>query len=131
MSWANSPGSDVNLDESVPIARRDFVKFILTSYLVQFNEFDTGFFIVGNQISIRVYYRADKEKERADQILVRVCDQISSVIKSQYPWAKELVVQGETTLETKESYIHPRALRELPSAVLRFKRGVRISEYIP
>ena len=73
--------------EKVEIEKKDYIKFIVSSYVNGFNEFDTSVTTFNDSVSIGIYYDLSTQKgELAKQLAKRFRFQVPKMLSS-YEWA--------------------------------------------
>jgi hypothetical protein len=79
--------------DEIKIDTKDYLTFIVSSYVSGFKEFDTSVTTGERLVSVGVYYDEDNQKrERAEQLAERFRAQIPHFL-SRYEWAKETEVR--------------------------------------
>ena len=84
---------NVKVDPSiVSLAKKDYLRLIVSSYVNGFKEFNTTVATSDESVSVSIFYDSDQQdEERVDQIANRFRKEIPPMFES-YPWAKNIAV---------------------------------------
>ena len=74
------------------LAKKDYLKIIVSNYVNGFKEFDTTVVTSGDSVSVSIFHDSDEEaQQRANQLANRFREKIPLMLKP-YQWAENITV---------------------------------------
>ncbi len=86
--------------EDIILEKKDYLKFLTSSYVHGFKSFDTTVVAFENSISVGIYYSESSMKIKAEELAERFNLQIPLILKS-YKWAEGVTVKVSVCPETQ------------------------------
>jgi hypothetical protein len=71
--------------DELKISRDDYLKLIIGNYIHGFNQFDTTLVVMNNSVSIRIYYKNEKNLDDVQKLTERFKNQIPHILE-RYHW---------------------------------------------
>ena len=84
--------------DELKISKDDYLKLIIGHYIHGFNQFDTSLVVMNNSVSIRIYYKNEKNLDDVKKLSERFKNQIPYILE-RYHWTTTTDVMVNTTQE--------------------------------